>query len=110
MLISSCSIFRTDSTACLECQGMGRIHKPCAWCNSTGICLTCKGTGFIKCPYCMNGGKYIDNKWQICTVCQGKGDQWRSCFFVVTGVYSVREYAIAVNQNMLYAYIVKNKY
>lgn len=80
MLISSCSILRTDPTACLECHGARRVHKHCTWCNSTGICNTCKGTGYIKCPHCINGGKYIDKKWQKCSFCQGKGNQWRSCY------------------------------
>ncbi len=80
ILISSCSILRTAPDACLECHGLGRVHKPCTWCNSTGRCHICKGSGYIKCPYCINGGKYIDNKWQRCSVCQGKGNQWKSCY------------------------------
>ena len=79
MLISSCSIFRIDPDACLKCHGSGRIHKPCASCNSTGRCRRCNGTGFIRCPLCINGYKYIDEKRQKCSTCQGKGNFWRSC-------------------------------
>lgn len=64
---------------------MGRVHKSCGVCNSTGICYICNGSGFIKCPYCVNGGKYIDKKWVKCNVCQGKGNQWKSCYLCGSG-------------------------
>lgn len=85
ILISSCGKLRTAPDACLECHGSGCVHKPCAWCNSTGICHACKGTGYISCPHCINGGQYIDKKWQKCSVCQGKGSQWKSCYLCGRG-------------------------
>lgn len=75
ILISSCSIFRTDPNACVVCHGIGKVHKACGACHSTGKCYPCNGFGFIDCSFCTNGGNYIDKKWQKCNACQGIGNK-----------------------------------
>ena len=85
MWVLSCGILREHPNFCPKCQGMGQVHKPCFVCNSTGRCHLCNGSGFIKCPYCTNGAKFVDKKWQRCEVCQGKGNQWKSCHLCGSG-------------------------
>jgi DnaJ-class molecular chaperone len=45
---SSCNGSGRSSTSCQQCKGTGKV--------SSGQCMTCVGTGWLKCAFCSGTG------------------------------------------------------
>ncbi len=88
LVLTSCSILKPDPNRCSHCNGFGTIPVPCSWCHSTGDCPHCE-YGYVACPFCKGhpGMQYEKNskKWVACTVCKGKGRNYRDCPFCFNG-------------------------
>jgi RecJ-like exonuclease len=61
---------RTQLTMCGPCKGTGSIRGKCSRCMGRGRsnkCMTCLGTGIVKCIYCDGSGNQLDQKDTLST-------------------------------------------